>query len=140
MKAQSQIIQFVLFFMIGLALFILLSNFYKSHADSLKERLAEKFRSFFTTYFSSYSIMLVDSCKYCEEINLTFKIANTTAGYYYEFYLANDGLTVKTQPYGKQLVSSLHNLNSSLTLSGFSYSAKPLSLFFIRSQNKLLVS
>ena len=139
MKGQSQIIQYVLFFLIGLSMFGIVGNFYKLHADSLRERITSYSREMLSSYISAYAVQSFTNCKSCDSINITIVVPNTTAGYYHEFYLLPTGLIVKSIPSEKTYTSTLHNLNQTLSFYGFSPSTKPIVLSLIKDQNKLLV-
>ena len=139
MKAQSQIIQYILFFLIGLSMFGIVGNFYKSHAESLREKIASNSREMLSSYISAYAIQSFTNCKSCDSINVTIVVPNTTAGYYHEFYLLQTGLIVKSIPSEKTYTSTLHNLNQTLNFYGFCSSTKPIILSLIKNQNKLLV-
>ena len=140
MKGQSQIIQYVLFFLIGLSIFGIVGNFYKSQADSLREIIDQYSREMLTSYISGYAIHSFTNCKLCNSTNISLRISNKTAGYYHEFYLTQNGLEVRSVPSEKHFFSTIHNLNETLTFYGFSSSIEPIVLSYIKNQNKLLVS
>ena len=142
MKGQSQIIQYVLFFLIGLSIFGIVGNFYKSQADSLRETIDQYSREMLASYISGYAIHSFTNCKLCNNTNVSLRTPNKTASYYHEFYLLKENglLEVKSVPSGKHLFSTIHNLNETLTFYGFSSSIEPIVLSYIKNQNKLLVS
>lgn len=125
--------------MIGLTIFTSASFFFKYQSDLFRERATDSYRKLLNTYLSSFVITLVNTCKECDFVNVTTKVENTTLDYFYEFQLSNAGLNVSTQPFGKSYLSSIHNLNSSISMSGKSFSIKSITLTFIKNKNKLEV-
>jgi flagellar basal body-associated protein FliL len=138
-KGQYLIIQFVLFFLIGLSVFIAFGHIFKLKADTFREDVADSTRKLINSYISSLVINFFDNCKGCDLVNVSIRIENKTAEYVNELYLASSGLNVITQPTGKNYLSTIHNLNSTLSLSGSSASTKPIILTLTKNQNKLEV-
>jgi hypothetical protein len=138
MKGQSLIVQFIIFFLIGFTLFLSVGNFFKYQSDLFRNDIVSSSLSLANSYVSSFIIAAIDSCKECDYVSLSVAMANLTAGYVTEINLTNFGLNLSI-PY-KYFNSPIHNLNSSLGLSGKSSSAQPITLTFNRNQNKLEVS
>lgn len=138
MKGQSLVIQFVIFFLIGFSLFLSVGSFFRYQSDLFRNDIISSSLNLSNSYISSNIITAVDSCKQCDYIRLNATIANLTAGYTIEINLKNSGLNVSI-PY-KYFNSPVHNLNSSLILSGKSSSVQPIILTFNKNQNKLEVS
>jgi hypothetical protein len=136
-KGQSLIIQFILFFIIGFTVFVTIGSFFKSQSEAFRSESTEYNLKLANSYFSSFGISLVDACKNCDYANVLIKIENTTAGYFFEENLNNQGLSISAPNTDKSFASSVHNLNSSTTFAGKSSSAKTISLTFNRSQNVL---
>lgn len=139
-KGQWLVIQFVLFFLIGLIIFIAIGNIFKIRADNFREDIANSTRKLINTYASSLIINSFTNCKDCDYSKVSVKVENTTAEYFFEIYAGGYGLNVVTQPGGKNYTSSIHNLNSTLALSGSSTSVKTIILTLTKSLNKLEVS
>jgi hypothetical protein len=139
-KAQSLIMQFVLFFIIGFTLFITIGSFFKSQSDAFRIESTEYNIRLANSYLSSFAIGLIDTCKSCDYASVQINVENTTAGYYFLNKLDTQGLDISTSWGGLQSISSIHNLNSSVTLTGNSSSAKTIYLTFNRSQNVLYFS
>lgn len=137
MKGQSLVIQFVLFFLIGFTLFIAIGNFFRLQSDIFKEDAASSSLKLTSRYLSSIMIT-ANNCKQCDFINISTKIPETYAGYYLEMELNSRGLNVSA--INNYFVSSVHNLNSTLYMSGKSSSAKPITLTYDKNKNKLEVS
>jgi hypothetical protein len=138
MKGQSLVIQFIIFFLLGFSLFISVGSFFRYQSDLFRNDIISSSLGLANSYMSSLMITAVDSCKQCDYINLSAPISNLTAGYVIRMDLTDSGLNVSI-PY-KFFNSTVHNLNSSLRLSGSSSSAQPITLTFNRNQNKLEVS
>jgi len=116
MKGQSVVVQFILFFLIGLSILISVGQFFKYQSDLFKERASDESIKLTSSYVSSLIITLHDSCKECDFINFTFRISNTTATYYQEVGLVKNpqNLVVRKIPSETIVNSSIHNLNETL--------------------------
>jgi hypothetical protein len=126
--------------MIGLTLFTSISFFFRYQSDLFRERATDSYRKLLNTHLSTLIITLLDTCKECDFVNATIKVENSTLDYFYEFYLTSSGLNVSTQPLGKNYLSSIHNLNSTISsMSGKGVSVEPITLTFTKNQNKLEV-
>lgn len=129
MKSQSMIIQFILFFVIGLSLFLSIGNFFRLQHDTFREDVADLHRELINSYFSSLIITSVDSCKQCDFVKNDISLERMTAGYFVDVSLDSSGLTVSTQPEARSFSSSAHNFNSSLNfISSSAPSVRPISL------------
>ena len=133
-KGQALIIQFVMFFIIGFALFVFTGNIFKYQSDMFRENILDSGLKLSNSYLSSMIISSIISCKECDFVNVTLRTQNTTAGHILEFGLTDDcELSVYVPIIGKSYNSSIHNFNYSLTdCSGVSASAKPITLTFNR--------
>ena len=141
-KGQSLVLQFVLFFIIGLTIFLSISNFFKIQADTLSSDALSYGLELTNSYLSSNLLNLVTTCRLCTLSNTTSILANTTAGYYMTATLNSGGLNTSTPYVSKKIyTSSIHNLNESVGIveSGSS-SGKPISLTYSRTKNQLEMS
>jgi hypothetical protein len=137
-KGQYLIVQFLLFFLIGLGIFLAFGNIFRLRADSLKENIAYSARKLISSYISSVVINSYDTCKGCDFVTTSVRIENETADYFHEIELIDgSGLKILSQPGGKNYTSSIHNLDSTLILSGKSTSIKPI-ILTLENKNKLL--
>jgi len=134
---QSYIMQFVLFFLIGLALFMGLGNFFSIQYQLMRRDTADISIEMINGYLSSLAVVSIDSCMQCGVIENSVRISNTTAGYFLEVELGESGLTVSTAPAEKEHTSSINNLNHSVLLGGSAPSIRPINLTYDRNQNKL---
>ncbi len=139
-KGQSQIIQFILFFMIGLALFLTIGGVFRGRIDFFAEDIAEANRRMINTYFSALTIQSLVSCKECDNFNSTTRLVNTTAGSFTQVGLNGTSLLTLSQPGGKQYAGTAHSMLSQLTgAAGLALSAKPIILSYSKNQNILRV-
>ncbi|MEM5801875.1 MAG: hypothetical protein QXQ18_00610 [Candidatus Aenigmatarchaeota archaeon] len=136
-KGQSLVIQFTLFFLIGLGLFVVIGNVFKSYSDVLREDIAAEARKLLNSYFSSLAVISINSCKQCNYVEVKTKVENTTADYFHQVTLSSLGLNVISQPGTKNFLASIHNLNTTYSLLGTSSSAKTIIFTFTKNQNKL---
>lgn len=139
MKAQSLVIQFLLFFIIGLVIFLAIGNFYRLQSDIFRQDVADLTRRMISSYASSFIVISQSSCKECDFASAEFKIENLTANYFVELYLDQEGLRVVTVPGNKLFLSAIHNINSTLNPSGFASSVEPIKLTIKKIENTLEV-
>jgi hypothetical protein len=147
-KGQSLIIQFLLFFVIGLAMFVSIGNIFKLQSDIFREDVADQARKLINSYISSMAIAAHIACMECDNQNncgacsnnFLIELANTTANYFFEVNLSKSGLKILSYPGGMSYSSSMHNLNESIqTLSGSAPSVKPIILTSSKIQSILEV-
>jgi hypothetical protein len=139
MKAQSVIVQFIIFFVLSLSILGAIATFFRFQADILKDDIASGYRSLVNSYVASASINLFTSCKNCSG-SIYFKIPDTTAGYYTEIFFSDNQSKVISQPGGKMFVSSLHNLNYTLLFDGYAHSTMLINLTLEKGKNILGIS
>jgi hypothetical protein len=140
MKGQYLVIQFLLFFLIGLSVFLSIGNLFRYYADVFGANVANSYRKLLNSYISSAIIYEFANCKQCDVINSTFRIKNETAEYFYEIYYTSLGLNVISQPGGRNYLSSVHNLNYTLSPTGsYAVSIKPINLIIDKTKNKLWI-
>ncbi|MDI6798556.1 MAG: hypothetical protein QMD12_00965 [Candidatus Aenigmarchaeota archaeon] len=138
-KAQSLVVQFMLFFMTGFSVFLAISGLFKYQSDMFRDNLLSYDVELANSYLSSAAIALVDSCKQCDSSKVYLKFPSSTLGYYYGFKLEN-GLNVSViSREEKNYASSIHNLNYSLVVEGSTDSTRRISLTFEKTKNKLVV-
>ena len=140
MKGQTLIIQFILFFLIGFALFISIGLFFQDQLGIFKDSITNYNMNLVNSYMSAVAVTDIVTCKQCDFSNISVKIQNTTAGNYFEIGLTSNGVNTTVPLSNKQISTSIYNLNSSYVLSGLSASAGPISITFTKSLNSLRVS
>lgn len=138
MKAASLIIQFVLFFTIGLGFFLLAGNLFRFQSDLIKQDILEAGSRLALSQISAISIKAVDSCKSCD--NVTIKADPKPIAGYDQTYQLSSGIILEIEPENKLAQSSLHNLKHSLTFDTTKVSsAKSIALTYDRTKNKLVI-
>lgn len=140
MKAQTIVVQFVIFFILSITILGSVGFFFKLQSDMFREDVATGYRSLVNSYISTVAISLYDTCKLCDYAAFSFKLQNMTGGYYTEVSFANNQSNVITQPGGGTHVSALHNLNYTLLFNGFSHSVKTITLTLEKDKNILGIS
>ncbi len=138
MKGVSATFQFLLFFVIGLALFISISSVFRLQLDIFREEVADSTRKIDSSFVSALAI-LERGCISCDVTSLSFKFQNSTANYFYVVSSSADGIKISTEPGGKSVSSSVHNLASTLSMSGSKSSTETITLTLTKTQNKLEV-
>jgi len=140
MKAQSTIIQFILFFLIGLTIFISVGSLFKYQSDLLRQDVVTASRGLISDYLSSIAVIEYDSCKKCDWINITTSIANTTADYYVEMKFEENSLFVTTQPDSATVRSSASKINESVSLLPSSTSSiQRITLTYDKNKNNIVI-
>jgi hypothetical protein len=140
MKAQTIIVQFIIFFILSIIILSAVGYFFRLQSDILRGDIISSYRNLVNSYISAASTSLLDSCKMCDYGRIYFKLPNTTAGYYTEISFVNNQSTVISQPDAVSSASSLHNLNYTLIFEGFSHSMKLIALTLEKDKNILEVS
>lgn len=139
-KAQSLIIQFVLFFTMGFTLFVVIGLSFKAQADMFREEVVNQTLGLTGSYVSSAAVSAIDTCKQCDFIEISLRVENMTAGYFFQIELDNQNqMNVSAVPGGKSLQYNLYNFDQSYNLTGRVASAKPITLTFNRTKNELRV-
>ncbi len=138
MKGVSATFQFLLFFVIGLALFISISSVFRLQLDVFREDVADATRKIDSSFVSALTI-LERGCISCDVTSLSFKFQKTTANYFYVVSGSAGGIKISTEPGGKSVSSSVHNLADTLSMSGSKSSTETITLTLTKTQNKLEV-
>jgi len=136
MKSQSLIVQFILFFVIGLAIFLSVGNIFKLHSEITRADIIDYSIKLTNSLISSAAIATIDSCKQCDFVAINLKAEENIAGYFAEIKLER-GLNVSTVE--KSFSSSIHNINETTDMYGKVSSTKPITLTFDRTKNKLTI-
>jgi hypothetical protein len=140
-KGQSVIIQFLIFFLIGFAVFLSIGTFFRYQSDIFRQSILSLGVNLTNSYLSSAVIVLVDSCKECDYAGLMIRTQNTSAGYPIIVSMDSQLKTLNTSapPSTATLNTTIHNLLKNLAVSGSSSSTKAINLTFSRTYNNLTV-
>jgi hypothetical protein len=140
LKAQSLVIQFVIFFIIGLTSFIGIAQFFSFESSIFQNEASVESMNLINSYFSSLMLTAYDNCKQCDAVIIGVKTQNTTVGSYFEVSLGTYGLNASI-PYSKiNSTTSYHNINYSVSGSGFVISSRLITVTFNRTKNQLKLS
>ena len=137
MKAASLILQFLIFFIIGLGFFLLAGNLFRFQSDLIKQGIIDSGSSLALSEISAASIRAVNSCKSCE--NVTIKIDQRRIAGSIPIYQLSNGVTIELEAENELSQSSMHNLNYSMTLGGKASASKPIALTYDRIKNNLVI-
>ena len=118
MKGQSLVVQFLLFFLIGLGLFTAIGGIFRLQSDIVRGDTAEINRKLIGSYVSSLAISMSSSCKECDFINQTIKLKNVTANYIVNLSITRDGLQISSEPGGGKSFASIHKLGQTYDMKG----------------------
>ena len=113
------ILQFLIFFLVGLGIFLSVGTFFRAQMDIYAEDISGANKNTIAGFVGAHMVSQFAECKKCDNVVSTFKIQNTTANFDIEILLNGSGVSVITHPGEKGVISSLHNLNYSISeLSG----------------------
>jgi len=139
-KGQTTVIQFIIFFLIGFAVFISVGTFFRYQSDLFRQMILSSGINLTSSYLSSAVIAIVDSCKECDFVNLTIRTQNTSAGYPLDIAIVDSGLNISAPTTTESLATRIHNfLLYTLSASGSSSTFKPIILTFNRTNYNLTV-
>jgi len=141
MKAQTQLIQFILFFLISISIFSLISSYLFSFSQTSQNRLLFSFREMLASYTSGYLIYNYVDCKYCNYSILKYGIPYQVFDNFHEIYTQNNQVYIRSIPNQNQSLFSAHNLNFSTQISCFhSTGLSPIvTVSFNKTENKLKI-
>lgn len=133
MRAQTQVIQFLLFFLIGFYIFSSLIVFLYHYGLYTQKRLTESYEKLLSNYLSAAFVDMIVFCQFCNysEINLT--IPRRIIEDVYEINLTY--FYIHTPFYDKRERINHHNLNYSYNFQGSVFSESKV---VIISQNLVL--
>ncbi|MEM5843701.1 MAG: hypothetical protein QXX07_00120 [Candidatus Aenigmatarchaeota archaeon] len=133
-KAQSYIIQFIIFFVVGFVVFLSIGSFFKIQSDFFINELSYRNAKIVADYITSTAISLIDSCKECEDSRVIINLNPN-----YEFIVKADNVWEIILPNERRYSFSLSNLNYSVSSAGSAVITKTLTLTFSKTENKLRV-
>ena len=124
-KAQSFIVEFILFFLISFSLFSVISFYFYTQNQYFKQKIGESTSQLINNLLST-EIMSSFKCKGCDSLSMQENIPSKIGDYYYEVQLNDQGLNtnlLSEKPYSK--LGQLFNLNA--TFPGSSLSGRSTS-------------
>jgi len=137
MKAQSLIVQFILFFLIGMIIFLAVGNLFKTHSEITRDNIINSSLKLTNSFISSVIITETATCKECDYVLVDLKTGEDIGGYFTEIELEN-GLNVSASQ--QTFYSSIHNIKESVDIiPGKTSSTKTITLTFDRTKNKLMI-
>ncbi|MBI1978489.1 MAG: hypothetical protein HYS62_00315 [Candidatus Aenigmarchaeota archaeon] len=138
MKAVSLIVQFIIFFAIGLGFFLMAGNLFRFQSDLIKQDVIDAGSSLALGEISAASIRAINSCKSCE--NVSIKVDQRMIAGYNPVYQLSNGAILEIEPEDEVLQSSVHNLNYSVTMNTPKVLAsKAIVLTYDRTKNSLVI-
>lgn len=140
-KGQSFVVQFIMFFMIGMGLFILLGNFYRYESENIKRQLIDYSTEMIGSYMSSMVVSAVEGCPNCGVVEYDIRLAKTYAGHFIEMDMSHIGLSVRSAPKASEYTSSLNNLFQGLNIiEGSASSVHNVNLTYDKDYNILYMA
>ncbi|RLI98198.1 MAG: hypothetical protein DRP00_02450 [Candidatus Aenigmatarchaeota archaeon] len=137
MKGISLIFQFVIFFLIGLSIFLSMGMLFRSQYDIVRKDILEQRIKNVANFFAANLLDLYLSCKECDQATLTLEPEEI--GIPYKISLEEDNLTISILETGKNYSIKLNNFNYSVEFSGEAFSGRPVILTLDKTKNKLRV-
>lgn len=138
MKSVAFIVQFIIFFTIGLIFFLAAGNLFRFQSNILKRDILDISSELTSNYISAVAIASINTCKYCDNVSVKVNV-NPIVGYYPIFEL-DKGIVISIEPENKSVSSSIHNLNNSISFTTSKVSSvKPITLTYDRTKNNLVI-
>lgn len=137
MKAASLVLQFVIFFMIGLGFFIAVGNIFRFQSGLIRGDIIDSASELSVIRLSAVAVKAVDSCKSCE--NASIKIDQPEIAGYTPAYKLSAGIMLEIEPEGKTVSSSMHNLYKSVKYSDDVVLSNRISMTYDRTNNNLVI-
>ncbi len=142
MKAASLILQFVIFFTIGLGFFLMAGNLFRFQSTLIKQDILDSASNLSASQISASSIRAVSSCKSCDRVSVKIDqkiIAGSTPT-----YRLSDGtinvLILEIEEENKIVRSSMHGLTYSVLTDAVKVSSsKSITLTYDRTKNNLVI-
>jgi hypothetical protein len=138
-KSQVLIFQFILFFLLGLAIFIGVGSVFRLQLDILTTDVLTQSLGLTNSFLNSAIIYSVVGCKGCDKINISLSLPEKITHYYYKINFFDDGIRVSALDRPEYFFSTYHNLNYTIKFSGEAFSIKPVILMFNGVNYKLEV-
>lgn len=136
MKAQALIVQFLLFFLIGFSIFLLIGNVFSFHSLKFGSEIREKNLKMIGSLLSSVVINLYTHESNYSTIKLFF--SNFSQLKDFQVILTQEGMEI-ISPENLRVESSIHNLNESLGLEGDS-NLESIIFTYKKKDNKIVIS
>jgi hypothetical protein len=140
MKSQTQIIQFILFFVISISIFSLISSYIFSFSQSSQDRLLSSFRELVASYASGFLVNIYTGCKYCNYTSLKYGIPYQSFDNFHEINATNNIIYVRSMPLQKQVFTSVHNLNITVKFTGFYSTGATFSFYGLNKTSIVSIS
>jgi len=138
-KSQTLILQFILFFIIGFSVFLIVGNFFRLQSNIFGSDINDYALKLTNSYISGNAILMFD-CKGCDYsfINFSTKM-NTRPDFIFEIKMSRRLLNTSLVLTSKYDISSIHRINESVTFVGKASTSKPLTLTINKTKNELRV-
>ena len=107
MKSQALIIQFIIFFTIGLAFFLAVGNLFRFQSNLIKREILNLDSELTNKYLSALIITAVDNCKSCNKTSIQVNV-KSVVGFNPVFKL-DTGIVLSIRPENKILQSSIQS-------------------------------
>jgi hypothetical protein len=137
-KSQVSVFQFVLFFLLGLGIFIAIGNLFRLQLDILTTDILTQSLGLTNSFLGSAIIYSFVECNDCK-INITLLLPEKITHYYYKISFLNSGMNVSALDRPEYFFSLYHNLNYTIKFGGEAFSARPVILMFNGTNYKLEV-
>ena len=139
MKSVSLIIQFVIFFSIGLTFFILVGNLFRFQSDVIKNDVLNFGSNLATKQMSAAAVYAIDTCKTCDNTTIRTEVKSIT-NLNPDVSLTTGGVMLSIDAENKQTLSSVHNLYFSVNFVPNKVSSvKPITLTYNKTKNNLVI-
>jgi hypothetical protein len=139
MKSQIQLTQFIIFFLISISIFTLISTYLFSFYQSSEDRILSYFRNLISSYTSGFIINTYTNCKYCNYSAITYGIPLKVLNNFHEIGSKDNLIYIKSVPIQKQNLITVHNLNFTTRFSGVYSTAETISFYDLNQTSMVII-
>ncbi len=125
-KGQSTIVEYVIFFAIGISLFVGLSNIFFSQYSWFNKDFTSSNTALLNSFVSSDLIYFLNQCPQCQKIEHSIDFLNNTKNF--RISMTDNGIVVSNPVTKVNYSSSAHNLNYTFSMSGGSVLGRRITL------------
>ncbi len=138
-KGQSTIVQYVLFFAIGIGLFISLGNSFLSQYTTFSRDISSTNVMLANSFVTSQVVYLYDQCRQCQQITENLTLQNVTR--LFQLSLGGAGINVSAPLSRASYFSRVHNLNYTANFSsGTASLSRTINISINKDKNILGIS
>ena len=134
-KGQSAIYEYIIFFAIGISLFISLCSIYLSQYTNLNKDISMSNARLMNSFLSANAVSIISQCRDCQTVTYTINVQKPGSTF---IGVANDfGFNVLNPFIPLNYLSFAHNFASDTFFNGDSTLGKTITLTYNKDKNNL---